>query len=62
MNARIAKVPTSRNTPRKKQGGGGTNRDFSNPDLARFTPRQLMEELRARGYTGELKYVQVIKI
>lgn len=42
--------------------GGGTNRVFSNPDLARFTPRQLMEELRARGYTGELKYVQVIKI
>ena len=45
---------------KKKQGGG--KRVFSNPDLARFTPRQLMEELRARGYTGELKYVQVIKI
>ena len=42
--------------------GGGTNRVFSNPDLARFTPRQLMEELRVRGYTGELKYVQIIKI
>ena len=40
----------------------GANRVFSNPDLARFTPRQLMEELRARGYTGELKYVQTIKI
>ena len=61
MSARNAKMPTSRNTPRKKQGGG-TNRVFSNPDLARFTPRQLMEELRARGYTGELKYVQTIKI
>lgn len=46
----------------KKKQGGGANRVFSNPDLARFTPRQLMEELRARGYTGELKYVQTIKI
>ena len=60
MSARNAKVPTSRNTPRKNRGG--TNHVFSNPDLARFTPRQLMEELRARGYTGELKYVQTIKI
>lgn len=36
--------------------GGG------NPELSRFTPRQLIEELRARGYTGELKYVQTIKL
>lgn len=41
---------------RKKLLGGG------NPDLARFTPRQLMEELRMRGYTGELKYVQTINL
>ena len=47
---------------RTKKNQGGANRVFSNPDLARFTPRQLMEELRARGYTGELKYVQTIKI
>ena len=46
----------------KRYTSGGANRVFANPDLARFTPRQLMEELRARGYTGELKYVQVIKI
>ena len=49
-------------TERTKKHQGGTNRVFSTPDLSRFTPRQLMEELRARGYTGELKYVQVIKI
>ena len=42
--------------------GGNLKRIYVNPDLARFTPRQLMEELRARGYTGELKYVQTIKI
>lgn len=33
-----------------------------NPDLADFTPRQLMAELKARGYTGTLKYVQTINI
>lgn len=34
----------------------------SNPDLAQFTPRQLIEELKNRGYTGELQYVQKIKL
>ena len=33
-----------------------------NPDLAQFTPRQLIEELKNRGYTGELQYVQKIKL
>lgn len=32
------------------------------PDLAQFTPRQLIEELKNRGYTGELQYVQKIKL
>lgn len=40
-------------------GGGGGK---VNPELAAFTPRQLMEELKARGYTGELKYTQTIKL
>lgn len=33
-----------------------------NPDLAQFTTRQLIEELRHRGYTGEIQYVQKIKL
>lgn len=33
-----------------------------NPALAEFTPRQLIDELRKRGYTGELKYTQTIKL
>lgn len=35
--------------------------DESNP-LAAYTPRQLMQELRRRGYTGPLQYVQKIDI
>ena len=33
-----------------------------NPKLAEFTPRELMEELRARGYHGTLEYVQKYSI
>jgi len=33
-----------------------------NPALAEFIPRQLIDELRKRGYTGELKYTQIIKL
>lgn len=43
---------------RNKKAFGGRG----NPELSRFTPRQLMAELKARGYTGELKYVQTINI
>lgn len=35
---------------------------YSNPELAKFTPRQLMEELKARGYSGELHITQKIKL
>ena len=41
--------------------GQRINKD-RNPDLAQFTPRQLIEELRHRGYTGEIQYVQKIKL
>ena len=46
----------------KKESQAGIHKVFVNPDLAKFTPRQLMEELRGRGYSGELKYTQIIKI
>ena len=34
-------------------GGRPMVRVYSHPDLARFTPRQLMEELKARGFVWE---------
>ncbi len=38
------------------------NRVYTNPELAQFTPRQLIDELKARGYYGELKVTQTIKV
>lgn len=51
------RMRVSATRPQSKGGGAKTN-----PALASFSPRQLMEELKARGYTGELKYTQVIKL
>ena len=39
----------------KKNGGG-------NHELSNFTPRQLIEELRARGYKGKLIYTKEITV
>ena len=35
---------------------------YLNPDLAKFQLRELIAELRARGYSGELSYKQVIVV
>ena len=36
-----------------KVGTSDATKVYSNPELARFTPRQLMEELKARGFRWE---------
>lgn len=41
--------------------GHKINKDC-NPELAQFTLRQLIEELKKRGYSGEIQYVQKIKL
>lgn len=52
MSCRSAKISKGK----KKQQPG------TNPKLAQFKPRELMDELRARGYKGTLTYVQEIKL
>lgn len=47
---------------KERMGRGKYRKVFTNPELAPFTPRQLMDELKARGYSGTLKYVQTIEI
>lgn len=39
----------------EKCEGGGMSKVFSNPELAKFTPAQLMKELAARGYHAKGK-------
>lgn len=46
----------------RKLRGGNLKKIYSNPELAKFSPRELIAELKARGYTGELKYTQTINI
>ena len=45
-----------------REGGGNLKKIYSNPGLAKFSPRELIAELKARGYTGELKYTQTISL
>lgn len=41
---------------------GGSDGKRARHPLAAFSPRQLIDELRRRGYTGELKYTNIIKL
>lgn len=38
------------------------HRVYTNPDLAKFTARQLRDELGARGFHGKLKYTQEFEV
>jgi NAD-dependent SIR2 family protein deacetylase len=38
------------------------NKVYLNPDLAKFQPRELIAELRARGYSRELSYTQIVVV
>lgn len=46
----------------KQRKSGGVAKVYLNEKLKDFTPRELIAELRTRGYTGELTYVQKIKV
>lgn len=45
-------MPTNRPKKPMQMGGGKLTKVFTNPDLAKFKPRELIEELKARGYKG----------
>ena len=51
-------------TENKRQPYVEKRKLFSDTDrpLAKYTPRQLMEELKFRGYDGEITYVQKIRL
>lgn len=40
----------------------GKPKGGDNPALADFTPRELIEELRARGYKGQLEFTKTITL
>lgn len=52
INCHSAKISKGR---KKSQVG-------TNPKLAQFKPRELMDELKARGYKGTLSFTQEIKL
>ena len=55
-------MPTNRPKKPMQMGWGKLTKVFANPGLAKFKPRELIEELKARGYKGTLTYEQVITL
>ena len=47
-------------TVERKVLSGAAYKVYAHPELARFTPRQLIEELRERGYRGKLTYTMEV--
>ena len=67
--ARIVKKEAQKNrsSRRKKEFNlydfvCNANQAKLNPELAKFTPRQLQEELSARGFHGQLEFVMKAKL
>lgn len=54
----LSKRQKEKKTSNSMKGGN----ENSNPLLKDFTPRELIQELRIRGYKGELTFIQTIKI
>lgn len=52
---------SAQETVERRVLGGAAYKVYAHPELARFSPRQLIEELRERGYRGKLTYsVEVV--
>lgn len=55
-------VRENNKTYRERKKEETLHKVYGNPDLAMFQPRELIAELKARGYTGELQYTQRITV
>lgn len=55
-------IDCRRDLLKKSRNTNKSNKIYFNPDLAKFQPRELICELRARGYSGTLSYTQTINV
>lgn len=62
MNEKYFKKRNIHHCNAKEEDRGGILQANKIPELAKFTPRELIAELRSRGYTGELTYTYKIKV
>lgn len=57
---KIREIANTHNVANERIEFEGKYKIYTNKDLAKFTPRELMLELKARGYEGELIYIERI--
>lgn len=63
----VSKKNKERYENKKKKKNSSNPIEFHKPvvlntELSRFQPRELINELRRRGYRGELKFTQVVSL
>lgn len=58
----ITPVSDSISASTVKATASSLHKVYNSPELAKFTPRELIAELRARGYRGELRIEQIITV
>ena len=55
-------LPVEHFSRSRKNAGNHLHKVYFNPELARFQPKDLIAELRDRGYSGELSIKQTIVV
>lgn len=57
---KLSKQNTTITVQKQKEEKRVLHKVYKNPELAHFTNRQLLEEIKERGYTGKLYYTNEI--